>query len=124
LAIPETTVNRINVDDSAAITFPTLPDEPANGRITYIGSAAVKANAFPVKVELIDPNEKVKPGMTAEAGFSIKDENRQPGYLVPLQALLPVAVQLRALGLDIGRSLPVQPVECGDYAALINVTHG
>ena len=89
LAIPETSVDRLNIDDSAMITFPTLPGEPAKGLITYIGSAAVKANAFPVKVELIDPNEKVKPGMTAEASFSIKDENRKPGYLVPLQALLP-----------------------------------
>jgi RND family efflux transporter MFP subunit len=89
LAIPETTVDRLTIDDSVTITFPTLPDDPVRGRITFIGSAAVKANAFPVKVELINPNEKVKPGMTAEANFSIKDENRKPGYIVPLQALLP-----------------------------------
>lgn len=89
LAIPETTVNRLNIDDSATITFPTLPDEAVKGRITEIGSAAVKANAFPVKVELIDPDEKVKPGMTAEAKLMIKDKNRKPGYLIPLQAILP-----------------------------------
>ena len=89
LAVPETTVDYIHIDDPATITFPTLPDENAKGRISYIGGAAVKANAFPVKVELIDPNEKVKPGMTAEASLTIKDENREPGYLVPLQALLP-----------------------------------
>jgi len=89
LAVPETTVDRIHIDDSATITFPTLPDESAKGRISYIGGAAVKANAFPVKVELIGPNEKVKPGMTAEANLSIKDEDRKSGYLVPLQAILP-----------------------------------
>ena len=89
LAIPETTVNRLNIDDSATITFPTLPDGAVKGRITEIGSAAVKADAFPVKVELIGPNEKVKPGMTAEANLSIKDEDRKSGYLVPLQAILP-----------------------------------
>ena len=89
LAVPETTIDRIHIDDPATITFPTLPGESAKGRISYIGSAAVKANAFPVKVELIDPNEKVKPGMTAEANLFVKDENRKPGYLVPLQALLP-----------------------------------
>ena len=55
----------------------------------YIGGAAVKANAFPVKVDLIDPSEKVKPGMTAEAKLTIKDESRKSGYLVPIQALLP-----------------------------------
>ena len=89
LAIPETTVDFLNIDDPATITFPTLPGESTKGRISYIGSAAVKANAFPVKVELIDPNENIKPGMTAEASFLIKDEDRKPGYLVPLQALLP-----------------------------------
>ena len=89
LAVPETTVDRIHIDDSATVTFPTLPGESANGRISYIGGAAVKANAFPVKVVLIDPNEKVKPGMTAEANLTMKDENQQPGYLVPIQAVLP-----------------------------------
>ena len=89
LAIPETTVDRIHIDDPATITFPTLPGESAKGRISYIGGAAVKANAFPVKVALIDPNEKVKPGMTAEATLTVKNENRKPGYLVPMQAVLP-----------------------------------
>ena len=89
LAIPETTVGRIHIDDPATITFPTLPGESAKGRISFIGGAAVKASAFPVKVVLIDPNEKVKPGMTAEATLTVKDENRKPGYLVPIQALLP-----------------------------------
>ena len=89
LAVPETTIDLIHIDDTATISYPTLPGESAKGRISYIGSAAVKANAFPVKVLLIDPYEKVKPGMTAEANLSIKNESQQPGYLVPLQALLP-----------------------------------
>jgi RND family efflux transporter MFP subunit len=89
LAIPETTIDQINIDDPATITFPTLPGESTQGRISYIGSAAVKANAFPVKVELIDPNEKILPGMTAEANLIIKAEKQKPGYIVPFQALLP-----------------------------------
>jgi RND family efflux transporter MFP subunit len=89
LAIPETTIDQIKIDDPATITFPTLPGETAQGRISFIGSAAVKANAFPVKVELNDPNEKVLPGMTAEANLIAKAVNQKPGYIVPLQALLP-----------------------------------
>ena len=89
LAVPETTIDQIHIDDPATITFPTLPGETAQGRISYIGSAAVKANAFPVKVELSDPNEKVLPGMTAEANLIVKAENQKPGFIVPLQALLP-----------------------------------
>ena len=89
LAIPETTVDLIHLDDPATIAFPTLPGESTKGRISYIGSAAIKANAFPVKVALIDPNQKVKPGMTAEASLTVKAEDQKPGYLVPVQALLP-----------------------------------
>jgi RND family efflux transporter MFP subunit len=89
LAIPENTVDLIKIDDPATITFSTLPGETAQGRISYIGSAAVKANAFPVKVELSDPNEKVLPGMTAEANLTVKAENLKPGFIVPFQALLP-----------------------------------
>ena len=61
------------------------------GRISDIGSAAVKANAFPVKIEMIEPGDNVKPGMTAEANLAIEDEDRQPGFLVPYQAILPAA---------------------------------
>jgi RND family efflux transporter MFP subunit len=89
LAVPETTVDRIHIDDPATVTFPSLPGESANGRISYIGGAAVKANAFPVKVALMGASENVKPGITAEANLILKDENRKPGYLVPIQALLP-----------------------------------
>jgi hypothetical protein len=54
---------------------------------------------FPVKVELMDPNEKVKPGMTAEATLTIAKENQAPGYTVPLQAILPAAETNRGLPL-------------------------
>ena len=91
LAVPETAIDRIHIDDAVKITFPTLPGESTMGRISFIGSAAVQANAFPVKVELVDPSEKVKPGMTAEANFTIKAEDRESGYILPLQAILPAA---------------------------------
>jgi RND family efflux transporter MFP subunit len=91
LAVPETTVDRIHIDDPATVTFPSLPGEPAKGHISYIGGAAVKANAFPVKVALMGMNKDIKPGITAEANLIIKDENQKPGYPVPLQALLPSA---------------------------------
>lgn len=89
LAVPETTIDRIQVGDTTSITFPTLPGETTEGRITYIGSAAIEANAFPVKVQLTAPDIKVKPGMTAEAVLTLKSGKQEKGFLVPLQALLP-----------------------------------
>jgi RND family efflux transporter MFP subunit len=91
LTVPETTIDRINIDDPATITFPTLPEVSVKGRISYIGSAAVQANAFPVKVELMPSDAKLKPGMTAETTLTIADENQATGYTLPLQAILPAA---------------------------------
>ena len=141
LAVPETVIDRIHVDDQATITFPTLPGEFAKARISYIGSAAVKANAFPVKVMLTDPNLKVKPGMTAEANLITKDESRGPGYLVPLQALLltPEAGQahafvydpqtstvkktpVRALGTEQKKAIVIEGLSVGDIIAVAGVS--
>ena len=96
LAVPETTIDRIYVGDTALITFPTLPGQTTEGRISYIGSAAVEANAFPVKIQLSALDAKIKPGMTAEASLTVKQESHMQGFLVPLQALLPTREANRA----------------------------
>lgn len=89
LAVPETTIDRIHIDDPVTIAFPTLPGASVKGRISYIGSAAIEANAFPVKVELMNPDKAIKPGMTAEATLTMKNENHKYGYILPVQSILP-----------------------------------
>ena len=89
LAVPETTIHRLHIGTSATVGFPTLPGYTVKGRISFIGSAAVKANAFPVKVELIEPHASINPGMTAEVSLLLKDDSQTTGYLVPIQAILP-----------------------------------
>jgi RND family efflux transporter MFP subunit len=88
LAVPETTIHRLYIGGPATVMFPTLPGESVKGKISYIGSAAIKANAFPVKVGLIDPPAKIKPGMTSEANLILKDEGKKAGFLVPINAIL------------------------------------
>ncbi len=89
LAVPETTINRLRIGTPATIGFPTLPAHSAKGRITYIGSAAVKSNAFPVKVCLIEPPADINPGMTAEVSLVLEVDSQIVGYRVPIQAILP-----------------------------------
>ena len=141
LAIPETSVHRLNIGDPVEIAFPTLPGEPAAGRISDIGGAAVQANAFPVKVELIDPDEQVKPGMTAEASLLLQHEDATPGFLIPMQALLPAAdpnrgfvfvfdadtstvrkTAVRSAGAGQGRVIVDEGLEAGDVIAVAGVS--
>ena len=89
LAVPETTINQLHIGAQGTVRFPTLPAHSVEGRISYIGSAAVKSNAFPVKVRLIEPPADINPGMTAEVSLVLKDESQVAGYRVPVQAILP-----------------------------------
>jgi RND family efflux transporter MFP subunit len=88
LGVSENSIERIHINDPVTMTFPTLPGQTAKGRISYIGSAADQANSFPVKVELSDSHEKVKPGMTAEVIFAIANKTGKPGFSLPPQAIL------------------------------------
>jgi RND family efflux transporter MFP subunit len=89
LAIPETTISQIHTDTPATVTFPTLPGKSVTGDITEIGSAAIMANAFPVKIALMDPPAAINPGMTAEASLILFKEGQSTTFLVPLQSLVP-----------------------------------
>jgi multidrug efflux system membrane fusion protein len=124
LAVPESTIDQIHIDGPATITFPTLPGDSAKGRISFIGSAAVKAGAFPVKVVLIDPNKDVK-----------------PGYLVPLQAILPASeenqgyafvydpqtstvkkTRVRSRGMENKKAIVSEGLAAGDVIAVAGVS--
>ncbi len=87
--IPETTINRIQIGMPVTIEYPTQAGALSDGRISFIGSAAGTANAFPVKANLLDPPEQIRPGMTAEVNIMLFDDTRNSGYLVPIAAVAP-----------------------------------
>ena len=87
--IPETIVHLLNVDMPVDITFPTLPGETTEGKVTEIGSLAGEGSAFPVKVRLLDAPPQVRSGMTAETMFELKGGDFSEGYLIPGHAVRP-----------------------------------
>ena len=72
LAVSETNISQIHLADPVTVTFPTLPGQSIKGSVTEIGSAAIKANSFPVKIALINPPADINPGMTAEASLVMR----------------------------------------------------
>jgi RND family efflux transporter MFP subunit len=87
--IPETTNSRVSLGMPVTVSFPTAPGKVLQARITEVGSAAGRANAFPVKAGLDDPPAQVRSGMTAEVRLLLKEEGTKSGYLVPLAAFAP-----------------------------------
>lgn len=86
--IPETVVNLIAAGSETTVVLTMLPDKNIVGTVSYIGTMAGRANAFPVKVSLREPPADIQSGMTAEVTFPLRGENGQPGYLLPSQAFV------------------------------------
>jgi RND family efflux transporter MFP subunit len=87
ITIPETAIADIYLGLPAEITFPAERVPAQKGRVSEVGTVASAANAFPVKVALLDPPEGVLPGMTAEAALLLDANTEDVSYLVPVSAL-------------------------------------
>ena len=89
VGIPETIVHMLTLDTPVTASFPTLPGNTTQGKITDIGTMAGEGNAFPILVRLVDPPPQVRSGMTAEATFDLKGADFPDGYLIPGTAISP-----------------------------------
>ena len=87
VTIPENAIADIYVGLPAEITFPAERVSAQKGRVSEVGTVASEANAFPVKVALLDPPDEVFPGMTAEAALLLAANTEDVSYLVPVSAL-------------------------------------
>ena len=87
LSVPETRIGDIYLGLPADIQFPGERIQPQDGRVSEIGSVASEANAFPVKVILVDAPPSVLPGMTAEASLVLGGDDETTSYLVPFSAI-------------------------------------
>jgi len=88
LSVPESTISDFHLGLPAQITFPAEQvAESVAGEVSEIGTLAIDANAYPVKVALADPLEKVMPGMVAEVAVTLGETGGPASYLVPLSAI-------------------------------------
>ena len=87
LTVPETSIGDIFLGLPAEVSFAAESAESLNGRISEVGSVASEANAFPVKVALLEPPEGVLPGMTAEVSLILGSAEESVSYLIPISAI-------------------------------------
>jgi membrane fusion protein, multidrug efflux system len=97
--MPETLIARVKQGDAVSVTFPSVGDQQvdAAGRsypavIAEVGTRAGTGNAFPVRADLVEAPSGLRPGMTAEATFTMSHEGRGiaevDGFLIPIAAAL------------------------------------
>lgn len=87
LSVPETAIGQVHLGLPADVTFPSEKVASLKGRVSEVGTVAAEANAFPVKVSLADPPDRILPGMTAEVALILGEDDGSTSYLVPVSAI-------------------------------------
>lgn len=92
LQVSEIDINSLATGQPVTIVFDAIPEKTYTGqvvKINLVGEALNGAVNFPVTVELADPDERVKPGMTAAVTVTVREVAE--ALLVPNRAVRTVA---------------------------------
>lgn len=97
--MPETLISRIDQGDEVVVAFPSVGDQNLEVEdrsfravVSEVGTRAGMGNSFPVRADLLDPPEGLRPGMTAEVRFAMPREESElvelEGIVIPMAAIL------------------------------------
>ncbi len=88
LDVAETDIGRVAVGQDATVVFDALQNKEYHGKVhsvDMVGDTSSDVVNFTVTVEVTDPDDNVRPGMTAEVG--IVTDHRENVLLIPNQAI-------------------------------------
>lgn len=90
VSIPENRIGEVYVGLEGEVRLPNRANAVYRAVVSEVGSAATSANAFPIKATILEADERVRPGMTAELTLRFApEEEGESGYLLPVQAIGP-----------------------------------
>lgn len=84
--VNEVQVNNLKVGQEVNVRISSVQDQPFTGTVTNIALAAnSNTKAYPVKIQIKNPQFTLKPGMFAEVYLDTRDE---AGIVIPREALI------------------------------------
>lgn len=89
VSVPETMIERLQVDSRHEVRFPAREDVRAEARVKEIAADSGRGNAYPVVLSLADPPPKLRPGLSAEVLLRLEAGVEDEALVaVPLAAFL------------------------------------
>ena len=90
VGLPENVINKTELSMQTTLTFPALEGETYTGTVIEV-APVVDANSatYPVKIDIVNPPEAIKPGMAANVtfDFSKADADSDDALVVPIKAV-------------------------------------
>jgi len=86
--IPEIYISSIRQGDIAQIEFNSIKDKIFNGKVTEVSYSIDKeSSTYPVKIEILNPSSKIRPGMPADVRFDFKNLSSSGNLMVPIHSV-------------------------------------
>ncbi|MDJ0851396.1 MAG: efflux RND transporter periplasmic adaptor subunit [Myxococcota bacterium] len=89
--IPEGLIHEVAVGQPVTVRLTTAAfrGQSFPGRVTRVSGSAHEANAYPVTINVEEPDPRMRPGMTARVDFTFSGAADTEGWLLPANAVLP-----------------------------------
>lgn len=89
VGVPEVVINKLNIGQKAAIKFPSLPEQVFEAEVIEIAYASEKSTTFPVTLNIMNPEQEIRPGMATEVDFIVgaSEDKASNGIVAPLAAV-------------------------------------
>lgn len=87
IGVPENAIAEIKANQEVTVSFNSLHDHSFKGKVHEIGYSSA-GSTYPVTIRLLDDDDRIRPGMPANATFSFLDHHSSPSsLLVPPSAV-------------------------------------
>ena len=83
VGIPEKYISKIKKDNTAIVIFSTLTGKTFQGVVTEISYSVSASSTYPVKINLLEIDKAIRPGMPASVSFTIDSNEKNSFFLVP-----------------------------------------
>ena len=89
VGVPELFIGQIRKNMSVQIRFAQVSDQVYRGTITEVGFGAGTGSTYPVTVKIIEPDQSLRPGMTAQVTFDFSQDGpaTRNSMVVPVSAI-------------------------------------
>lgn len=124
IAVPETMISALKIGDAAQVTLSEAA-RPYNGRIREISPAANnQTHAFDLRIQLLNADQGIKLGMTAQVSFTQAQDTMQR-IIVPATAVTKDGPQAAVWVIDSRQQAHMRPVTTGSLSEQgIEITSG
>jgi len=90
VGLPENVINKVKIGILTDLNFSAINDKNLKGRVIEVSPVVdVNTSVYPVKMEIIDATDTIKPGMTANVTFNFGEENavKDNTLVIPVKAV-------------------------------------